>query len=294
MSGSVPPGGADDRQRFLAELVTGVGRALPGAEASGVLVVARDRSLGDRIAGRPGSIARLRLRDAREVLTLAPAGGGGGGGRGGGGGVGGGGALGGFLAEVERVSGGVTIARRTLPVGEWLTALAGRVAAIAAETTGDARSAAVALGQLGIPNAAADLRVDEPTLEPDLRALPALLEGRLPPDALATLRRITTLLLDAVPRVAGRGEAEATVLRAATVYLPDTVRAYLTLPPDWAEGHEFTDHSTPAAQLQRQLALLETSVAEVRDAAIADDAAALLTNGRFLAARFTPPRLDLH
>ena len=38
-----------------------------------------------------------------------------------------------LTAEAARVSGGVVISRRTLPLGAWLTAFAGEVAAVATE-----------------------------------------------------------------------------------------------------------------------------------------------------------------
>ncbi|HEY2557582.1 MAG TPA: hypothetical protein VGI08_10780, partial [Diaminobutyricibacter sp.] len=123
--------------------------------------------------------------------------------------------------------------------------------------------------------------------------LPARLGSRVPSEAIAAVGRIGGLLADTLPRVAGQGEAEVIVRRTATVYLPDTLRAYLSLPADWAVEHVFPDGSTPAQALVSQLGALETAAKKMRDAAVDHDASALLINGRFLADRFAASRLDL-
>ena len=81
--------------------------------------------------------------------------------------------------------------------------------------------------------------------------------------------------------------------RTAMVYLPDTLRAYLSLPADWAVEHVFPDGTTPAQALVAQLEALERAAKRMRDAAVEHDASALLINGRFLADRFASSRLDL-
>ncbi|WP_433862429.1 hypothetical protein [Streptomyces sp. L7] len=106
-------------------------------------------------------------------------------------------------------------------------------------------------------------------------------------------RRIGDLLIDALARVAGQGEPEVVVRRTATVYLPDTLRAYLSLPADWAADHVFPDGTTAAAALVGQLTELERAAKRMRDAAVEHDASALLVNGRFLSERFGASRLDL-
>jgi len=135
--------------------------------------------------------------------------------------------------------------------------------------------------------------VTEATLESDLRSLHARVQGRLPADAAAATQRITALLLETLPRVAGSGEPNVIARRAATVYLPDTLGAYLTLPTDWAHNHVFSDGTTPDVALVAQLAVLETAVTRMHEAALSDDAVALLVNGRFLSDRFSVSSLDL-
>jgi hypothetical protein len=264
-----------DPQSFLSALVERVDHTLPAAVSAGVLTVDRGRSLADRLAGRPGVITALRLATSSETLTLSyergPR----------------------WIAEAARVSGGIIISRRALTLGEWLTVFAGRVAAIAADSAGDAAASARALQALGIQPAAADVRVGEAAVESDLRALPALLAGRVPVEAAESVGRIGDLLSDTLPRVIGSGEPEVIVRRTATSYLPDTLRAYLSLPADWATGHVFPDGTTPAQALVAQLSVLESAAAKMRDSAVEQDASALLVNGRFLSDRFATSSLDL-
>lgn len=264
-----------DPQSFLTALVERVGGALPTAVAAGALTVERTRSMGDRLSGRPGAIAALRLAEPSEILTLkyepGPR----------------------WIAEAARVSGGIIISRRALTLGEWLTAFAGRIAAMAADSAGDAAAASRALQAMGIQPAAADIRVDDATMESDLRALPLGLAGRVPTEAAELVARIGGLISETLPRVIGSGEPEVIVRRTATIYLPDTLRAYLSLPSDWAKTHVFPDGTTPAQALIAQLSALASAAATMRDSAAEQDASALLVNGRFLSERFATSSLNL-
>jgi hypothetical protein len=264
-----------DPQSFLAGLVDAVTRALPDAATSGQLTVDRDRSLGDRLAGRPGTVTGLRLEAGGEVLSLAQSRGQK------------------WDAEAARISGGVIISRRSLSLGDWLSAFAGRVAAVAADAAGDAAASARALQTLGLESAGADLRVDEGTLLADLRMLPARLAGRVPEQAIVAVTRIAELLSETLPRVSGSTETEFVVSRTATDYLPSTLRAYLSLPTDWARGHVFANGLTAEQSFLAQLATIEEAAEKMRDAAVEQDAESLLTNGRFLTDRFAPPSVDL-
>jgi hypothetical protein len=270
-------GSADvDPQSFLSGLVDSVTRALPPGVAASILTVERSRSMGDRLAGRPGTITRISLdRGDGQTMTLryepGPR----------------------WTPETARVSGGVIIWRHTHKLGEWLTEFAGRVAALAADAAGDAAAGSRALQKLGIQPAGTDIRVSDTDLDGDLKLLGARLGSRVPPDAAVAVERIAELLSDTLPRVVGGGESEVVVRRAATAYLPDTLRAYLSLPEDWAAGHVFPDGTTPAQALVAQLITLENAVRKMRDAAVESDATALLVNGRFLADRFATSSLDL-
>lgn len=264
-----------DPQGFLEGLIDGVARALPGSRAAHVFAVERDRSMRDRLAGRPGTISSLRLTVPAEILTLTyrpgPV----------------------WDAQAERRSSGVVVARRSLGLGEWLTAFAGRVVSLSADAAGDAAAAARALESLGVQAAGADIRVGEAQIATDLRILRNLVRGRIPDHAVQRVDHIADLLTDTVALVSTDPEAEQVVRRTATIYLPDTLRAFLALPPEWVSGHVFPDGSTPTDAFIAQLAAIEDAVEHMRTAAIEHHAAELLANGRFLAERFGRSSLEL-
>ncbi|OIH96212.1 hypothetical protein [Curtobacterium sp. MCBA15_001] len=274
---TAPLDAGDDPQALLDGLAAAAGRALPPAVVDQVLEVDRSRSLGDRLAGRPGAVRAVRLTGASETLSLQ---------------------LDGrrLVTEAAQVSGGVTIARRHPPLGTWLGLFAGEVAALAADAAGDTAAVAASLGRLGIRSVDA-FRVTEADVHGGLAALSAAAATLLPADAATTVRRIVDLLTDALTRVAGdlASDAEVVVTRTATVYLPDTLRAYAALPGDWAATHRLSDGSTPLEALQRQLGVLETAARAMRDAAVERNASEVVVNGRFLADRFraADPGLEL-
>lgn len=266
---------AEDPQAFLLGLAERVRNALPPVLVERVLVVERRRSLSDRVSGRPGAIARISLLGRQETLTLGyepgPH----------------------WAGEAALVYRGATVVSRPLGLGEWLTAFAERISALEAEVAGDAATSSLALQTLGLEPPGSEIHVRETRIDGDLRTLPARLGRRVPAEASAQVGRIGDLLVDALDRVAGQGEAEVMVRRTATVYLPDTLRAYLMLPPEWAAHHVLPDGTTPAQALVAQLGELERAATRMRDAAAEHDASALLVNGRFLSQRFGMSQLDL-
>ena len=60
------------------------------------------------------------------------------------------------------------------------------------------------------------------------------------------------------------------------------------MPTDWARPHTLLDGSTPYDALLTQLRQLEAAATRMRDAAVGNDADALLLNGLFLEQRFGP------
>lgn len=264
-----------DPESLLRELVDSVTRSLPADIASGALSVERTRSLADRLAHRPGAITRLRLTGPAEALTLSwepgPR----------------------WVPEVEQRYGTVPLSSRTIPLGQWLTAFAQLVAALAVHAAEDSADSARALQTLGILPAGSEIHVDDAHLAQDLLTLAARVGRRVPDQAVAAVGRIGGLLAETLPRVAGTGEPEVIVRVAATVYLPDTLRVYLALPAEWAAEHVLAGGLTPAQALIAQLEALESAALTMRDAAIEQDASALLINGRFLADRFAGSRLEL-
>ena len=104
----------------------------------------------------------------------------------------------------------------------------------------------------------------------------------LPAEAEAAVKRIEALLAQAEPLL-GEGSDEAAYALRETErrYLPDTVRAYLDIPPARRDA-------TAASMLVDQLALLERATAQ-RLAALAERSEnALSANGAFLTERFGP------
>lgn len=263
-----------DPQALLDGLADRLPAALPPQVADAVLEVERDRSMGDRLAGRPGRVVELRLRGPEHVLTLRLAGRR-------------------LVAEAQREVRGVVIARQTPPLADWLELLAGQLHALTAEAAGDVAAVTRTLAGLGVAEPASDLVVDPVDVPAGLRALPLRLAGRVPPDVVEQTARIAALLADTLPRVAGAFEQEQAVLRTATDYLPRTLQAYAALPPQWAATHRLPDGRTPLDTLVAQLDVLEHAVTGMHDAAAGADASALLANGAFLADRFATSKLAL-
>jgi hypothetical protein len=268
--------GADaDPQSLLRELVDSVIRSLPADVAASALSVERKRSLADRMAHRSGTITRLRLSGRTQALSLQWEPGSG------------------WTPEVQQMYGTIPLTSRRIALGEWLTAFAQLVAGLAAAAAGDSADSARALQTLGILPPGSEIHLRDATLASDLLTLAARLGRRVPEEAVAAVGRIGALLAETLPRVAGSGEPEVIVRVAASVYLPDTLRAYLALPAEWAAEHVLAGGLTPAQALIAQLDALESAARKLRDAAIEQDASALLINGRFLADRFAGSRLDL-
>jgi hypothetical protein len=255
---------ADDPWAFLGGLVAAVESTLPRPVAQSALTVVRHRSLADRLARRQGSVSSISLATPGHVmeLTVAPDSG--------------------YSAETRRVMRGIVISRRTQNLGEWLELFASGVAALAGLTM----TPQEALRSLGISISRPTIEVGEENTLADLRTLPFKIRGLVPPDASALVERIVELLCDTVPRVVGNGELRVLAERTATVYLPDTLRAYLALPTEWARTHVYPDQSTPDGVLISQLRMLENAAHRMHDAALRGDATGLLINGRLLDYRF--------
>ena len=116
------------------------------------------------------------------------------------------------------------------------------------------------------------------------RARPAL-----PADLAKRLDSIRTSIGEVLPRLSTEMSASddlylvrETVLR----YLPETLANYLALPPLFRTTHALRDGKTARELLGEQLGVLETQMREVVGNVARGDAEALLTNGRFLEAKF--------
>jgi hypothetical protein len=86
---------------YARVLTESLGDALP----AGCVAVDRDRSMSDRMKGRPGTVTKVTVRLGEQVLTLgthrgAPA------------------------AEICREVRGVVLSRQPVPLGQWISELA--------------------------------------------------------------------------------------------------------------------------------------------------------------------------
>jgi hypothetical protein len=112
---------ASDLETYERVLVSTFADALP----AGMVEVDRERSLGDRMAGRPGKVVAIRIHLGETTLELRS-------GRGG---------LTGLLSRGVR---GVTISRQEVPVAQWTELLAQHLHAQAQQNA----AARAALGRL--------------------------------------------------------------------------------------------------------------------------------------------------
>ena len=142
MSGALVTGASQPGDEPSLEMVTAALRAdatdvaslarvltasLADALPAGVVEVERDRSLGDRLAGREGTVVAVRVTAEGRVLSLSavrsrP------------------------RAEVRQVVRDVVISRREVPVEEWLRLLAAELTAMAERDAAARRALASLLG----------------------------------------------------------------------------------------------------------------------------------------------------
>ena len=114
-----------DVAMFVRVFTRGFAQALPES----MVDVDYDRSMGDRLAGRPGTPVALRITFPERRLELRAT-------------------RGWPDAEVQQVVRGVVLSRRQVPVDEWIRTLAAELTDLAARNA-DARAALAAL--LGSP-----------------------------------------------------------------------------------------------------------------------------------------------
>jgi hypothetical protein len=111
---------------------------------------------------------------------------------------------------------------------------------------------------------------------------------QLPPDALERVRRIEALLAEAEPIVARGGatdEATFSLRETRTRYLPDTINAYLDVPPS-LRGEPDAGGKSPDERLLAQLEHLERAAAQRLRELAARSTDGVAANERFLTERF--------
>lgn len=119
--------------------------------------------------------------------------------------------------------------------------------------------------------------------------------GELPAAAVVRARRLLDTLIEIVETSAVRPLDVYTVLSVRTTlddYLPTTLSRYLAVPAD-ARHIARSTGATPADSLLAQLEVLQVSASSVLVAAQNQDVDALMTQGAFLATKFSGSDLDL-
>lgn len=112
----------------VASYVRVLGGALGDALPAGMVDVEYQRSMGDRMAGRPGKPVRLTVRGPDSELELAD------------------GARGAVTAQVRKVVGGVVISRKQVGIDEWVRLFAAQLSARASENAAARQALADLLG----------------------------------------------------------------------------------------------------------------------------------------------------
>ena len=93
---------------YARVLTQSLGEALP----ADYVTVDRDRTMSDRMKGRPGEISKIVVRLGEQQMTLAVR-------------------NGQPVAEICRAVRGVVLSRQTVPIGEWAAALASALVSFA-------------------------------------------------------------------------------------------------------------------------------------------------------------------
>ncbi|HJY78036.1 MAG TPA: hypothetical protein VKE95_15475 [Burkholderiales bacterium] len=133
----------------------------------------------------------------------------------------------------------------------------------------------------------------EENLRERLAELISTARKRVPPEAaqrLESIRAHADALLPKLKELTERGSLASSVqhdvLQTLTRYLPDTLAAYLRLPPAYAKLSRDREGRTPAKLLNEQLRLLEENLDRAVQEAYAEDVSRLEVQGRFLSEKY--------
>ncbi len=153
-------------------------------------------------------------------------------------------------------------------------------------------------GLFAIPSRQDDASLGADSFNEDnlLEALEATLKAvgpRLPEKArscLASIKQTLEGLLPALKSLESEAQLDlrsrVTVMSTITKYLPETLTAYLRLPPAFALVHHGSSGKTAQVLLVEQLEALDNQLKQVAQNAYAHDIERLVVNGEFLRDRF--------
>jgi hypothetical protein len=114
----------------------------------------------------------------------------------------------------------------------------------------------------------------------------------LAPEQAQKVGEICSLLEAAIPAISAKNYPDQLahdVRTTASEYLPETIDAYLRMPPAFRNVQKLQDGKTASQTFDEQLGLLETHLQSVASDLAANDASSLLANGRFLREKFATP-----
>jgi hypothetical protein len=157
---------------------------------------------------------------------------------------------------------------------------------------------AYAIGALAMPGGPAidadfDLSADPATIDASLTRFVAQVQKLVPPEVLTRIQSIVGSIRAVLPLLA-KSSAVAnqdsyTIRETALRYMPETVAAYLRLPPAYRNLQPLQDGKTAKQLLIDQLTLLDGKMQEIARNLLANDTQALVANGQFLRQRFEKP-----
>jgi len=157
---------------------------------------------------------------------------------------------------------------------------------------------AYGLGALAVPGATTLNPSDyERSLTPEeiarsLAQFTVQIEKLVPADIFALVQSIVASINGILPMLAARSASVAdedtyTIRQTALHYLPETIGAYLVLPAAFRSLQPVAEGKNANVLLSDQLHVLDAKMKEIAQNLRADNAQALLANGRFLREKFS-------
>ncbi len=137
-----------------------------------------------------------------------------------------------------------------------------------------------------------DQQMSDAEIVSNLKRLADRSEHLLPADCAKDVADICSMLETAIPGITAKNlpdQLTHDVRTTATEYLPQTIDAYLRMPPAYRNVKKLQDGKTATQIFQEQVALLKSHLQNVVNDLASNDSTALLANGRFLREKFASP-----